>query len=89
MSNNYNDELLEKASESLHIASQYYENDLIGTTEGKVLDELCAQVIKHIDENNLDDLYAFSLPALDGKLRQLVISLAEQGLSEMYGMGAL
>lgn len=78
MSNQSNEELLERASEAIELAARYIENEFTHTTPAKVLDELVAQVIKHIDDNNLDDLFMASLPALERFLDECSNALADQ-----------
>lgn len=77
MSNNVNDDLLERAESAIDEAAQHAEY-WTSTTAGKVVDELVAQVTKHIDTNNLDDLFMMSLPALVRMNKQLSALEAEQ-----------
>lgn len=78
MSNNVNEQLLERASEAIELAARYIENEYNNTTPGKVLDEKVAQVTKHIDDDNLDDLYNYSLPSLEFYLNECSNALADQ-----------
>lgn len=88
MSTNENDRLLERASEAIDLASRYME-EFTSTTTGKVLDELVAQVTKHIDDDNLDDLFNASLPALERWLDQCSNVLAENAREAVYGFGLI
>jgi hypothetical protein len=83
MSNNENDTLLDLASAAIHEASLLME-EFTNTTTEKVLDELVAQVTKHIDDNNLDDLYGYSLPALNKWLDECNLTLAQQSQEYFY-----
>lgn len=71
MSNERNTVLLERAAELVDLALQALEDDWLGTTPGAVLDAKIAQVLSHIDHNNLDDLYNYSMPALENYLNEL------------------
>lgn len=70
MSNNVNNELLDRAVEMLDISSWWAE-ELTNTTAGSILDVRRAQVLKHIEDKNLDDLYNYSLPLLEEVTRQV------------------
>jgi len=71
MSNTYNDILLEKAHDRVEFAQTALESEWLDTTPGKVLDVKIAQVIKHIETGNLEDLANVSLPALESYLAEL------------------
>lgn len=82
MSNSVNEQLLERAAETIDLAHEHQEFWL-STPMGKMLDKLVAQVVKNIDDNNLEDLHAFNLPALERGLRQSAINMAEYAQEEM------
>ncbi|MBA3678771.1 hypothetical protein H0W80_01060 [Candidatus Saccharibacteria bacterium] len=67
MSNQTNTNLIEKTADTLDLAGEHAEY-WTNTTIGKVIDNLMAQVIKHIDNNDLETLQMHSLPALENKL---------------------
>lgn len=77
MSNEINTKLLERAAEAIDSAHEHIER-WSSTYYEKVLDECRAQVIKHIDDNNLEDLYAISLPRLEDKLKESANALEAQ-----------
>lgn len=88
MSTPSNDALLEQTSSAIDMAARYAEG-LTGTGADKVLDSLVAQVTKHIDDNNLDDLYHFSLPALQRQLVEYSTTMAGQAIDYFGGHGLL
>ena len=78
MSDKYNTLLLERAAAAIDEANALMEGPLNHASFAeKDLDVHVAQVTKHIDDNNLDDLYNYSLPALENRLNYYANELAK------------
>jgi hypothetical protein len=77
MSNSINDSLLDRAAQALDIANSWAEH-YSSTTTGKILDEMRGQVLRHIEDKNLDDLFSISLPALENKMREVSVVTFER-----------
>jgi hypothetical protein len=76
MSNNNNTNIMEQAAELLDVAHKHQEH-WTNTTAGEILDIQIAQVIKDIDENDLEHLY-YSVRVLKGSVEESSKVLAEQ-----------
>ena len=70
MSNENNTILMERAAELIDLGQEAME-EWTSTTPGKVLDVKIAQVIKHLDDQNYDDLFNVSMPSLENYLNEL------------------
>lgn len=70
MSNEANTILMERAAELIDQGQEAME-EWTSTTPGKVLDVKIAQVIKHLDDQNYDDLFNVSMPSLENYLNEL------------------
>ena len=70
MSNEANTILRERAAELIAQGQEAME-EWTSTTPGKVLDVKIAQVIKHLDDQNYDDLFNVSMPSLENYLNEL------------------
>lgn len=77
MSNVTNDSLLDETLNLLEIAKEVSE-EFTGTTAGGIVDREIAQVLKHIEDKNLEDLFAYSKPALEKTVFELGLQLAEE-----------
>lgn len=79
MSQEYNDILLERANDAILIAGDMMEGPLNNASYAEEdLDKHIAQVAKHIDDNNLDDLFNYSLPALENRINYYTRELGKQ-----------
>lgn len=76
MSNQTNTDLLERTQQVLDEAYRVAEA-YTSTTAGSVLDMQIAQVIKDVDENDLENLYKYSLPVLTRTTAELDIQMDE------------
>lgn len=90
MSQVYNDLLLERAGTALEEAGKLLEGPLNSASYAeKDLDQHVAQVVKHIDDNNLDDLYNISLPALENRLNHYYRELGTQSQEHFYNFNLI
>jgi hypothetical protein len=77
MSTQTNTDLLERTQQVLDEAYRVQEA-YTSTTAGGILDTQIAQVVKDIDENDLENLYKYSLPVLTRTTAELDILLDEE-----------
>ena len=68
MSNNVNEQLLERAKEALSLAD-YWSEYWVGTLHEDLLTQAAETAVQHIEDNNLDDLFSISVPKLDGHIK--------------------
>lgn len=90
MSDNYNTILLERAETAIDEAHALVEAKLLGASFAeKDIYVHVAQVTKHVAENNLDDLYNYSLPALENRLNYYARELGKQSQEHFYNYGLM
>lgn len=90
MSNERNTILLERAETAIDEAHALIEGPLNNASFAEnEIDSYVAQVVKHMDDNNLDDLYNYSLPALENRLNFYARELGTQAQEHFYNYGLM
>lgn len=84
MSNLSNEELLARAGVAIQLAGEYQEHELQGTVFGDVLEMYVNSVSEDIEDDNLDDLYGYSLPALERKLDEIGSDLGDKSRTHFF-----
>lgn len=84
MSNQSNTNIYERASELLDIAGEHVEF-WDSTTAGKLVDDAMGQVIRHIDNNDLDGLVSVSIPYLEKRIVDSAVEMGRMSQENFHG----
>ena len=86
MTDYYNTILMERASAAIDEAYALMEGPLNNASFAEdEVNSYVKQVLKHLDDNNLDDLFNYSLPALENRLNYYARELGKASQEHFFG----